>query len=137
MSLILAQKTRPLLVSAMPQKWVSIIIKSCTYQTRKKATWTWKRKTLEKHWAGKEWEGLEGSLVEVGILEEARAAWEAMAWLQSWGYNIIHSLTFCFTYNWIRIIVIFIFPLVVLHFWWQCVKTNMWWEWNSKIYEIR
>lgn len=35
--------------------------------------------TLEKHWAGKEWECLEGSLVLFGTLEEARAAWVAMA----------------------------------------------------------
>lgn len=35
--------------------------------------------TLEEHWVGKEWEFLEGSLVLVGILEEARAAWLAMA----------------------------------------------------------
>lgn len=36
-------------------------------------------RTLEKHWVGKEWELLEGSLVVVGILEEARAALVAMA----------------------------------------------------------
>lgn len=38
------------------------------------------RETLAEHWAGrKELELLEGSLVVVGILEEARAAWLAMA----------------------------------------------------------
>jgi hypothetical protein len=35
--------------------------------------------TLAEHWVGKELELLEGSLVLVGILEEARAAWLAMA----------------------------------------------------------
>lgn len=37
------------------------------------------RETLVEHWVGKELEVLEGSLVVVGILEEARAAWLAMA----------------------------------------------------------
>lgn len=35
--------------------------------------------TLEEHCVGKQWKFLEGSLVLVGILEEARAAWLAMA----------------------------------------------------------
>jgi hypothetical protein len=37
------------------------------------------RETLAEHWVGKELEVFEGSLVVVGILEEARAAWLAMA----------------------------------------------------------
>lgn len=38
-----------------------------------------RRLTFEKHWAGKEREVLEWSFVQAGILEEAKAAWDAIA----------------------------------------------------------
>lgn len=58
--------------------------------------------TLEKHWVGNEWEFLEGSLVLLGILEEARAALEAMAaatktnyknsFLDIYGFSLIKKI---------------------------------------------